>query len=409
MKSTSEKCNANAKSLFPFEEAEQIYDHSEAYSRSLKRYEAAIQIKNNRLARTIRQGILNSFSAKLTCLVASLRHWPNGQTPTLQLILRLAGEISAFRDCGEKVRVQLIAKPNGEFRPICMFGILRKALQTLCLDLLKSAVPESEIEFNRKGRGPEVLSDWMVQFIETEHCKHFVLADVKNFYGSLKNAGIEAHLCRYLPLSVIRNCVLISKEAEVRTAEDSPYSNSNSRPEPFEQAVRQGLPQGSLASNFIASMFLGIPLGASTWEGHVVHYGDDIAIGAHAKDQALSYMKTLASAMSAHPVGPLVLKRCEVRDVYQGVDFVKYRYRLNSFTNTAHVRPSYISYLRFEERVRERTLAVSKDISLETVLHYTKRWAASHPRWQLKPTSLDLAETTAIVAWDKAERTREVY
>ena len=129
-----------------------------------------------------------------------------------------------------------------------------------------------------RGRGIELASDRICEMVEAEDCDRFILADIKEFFGSLEQERVRDVMP--LPGQVVSNYLLITPSVPVEVYADlplPPHICTN-----LEKAVRQGIPSGSRASSVIASMLLGPSLQASiqaSW-GRIVVYGDDIAIGA---------------------------------------------------------------------------------------------------------------------------------
>src|SRR4029078_1303103 len=92
---------------------------------------------------------------------------------------------------------------------ICRFGIRRKAIQTLCKHILLAAYSMPAFDCSTpKGRGAEVASDRVFQIAAQEHCSFFVLADIKNFFGSLEQETVGKMLP--LPGPGGRNYLLIT-------------------------------------------------------------------------------------------------------------------------------------------------------------------------------------------------------
>ena len=115
----------------------------------------------------------------------------------------------------------------------------------------------------------------------------------------------------------------------------------------IEGAVLQGLPQGSRTSNIIAGLLLGPELRSSTSVDRVVVHGDDAAVAACSLAEAKALQKALPEVLAAHPAGPFLLNRCEIRHVGDGFDFLKYRHRRDPFTGEVRLHPAGKCYWRF--------------------------------------------------------------
>jgi hypothetical protein len=147
------------------------------------------------------------------------------------------------------------------------------------------------------------------------------------------------------------------------------------------EAVQRGIPQGSSASPYIASMLLGPTLEGLPFRERVVGFCDDIAIGACTIEDATAIKETLQQALEQHPAGPLRLKRCEIGDINAGFDFVKYRHgRCPSWFGGGYwSRPSHSSYRKFEAEVVERTIKAN---TWPEILRYMALWTKSFRRWK---------------------------
>jgi len=164
-------------------------------------------------------------------------------------------------------------------------------------------------------------------------------------------------------------------------------------PHPFDGTGQKRIPQGSRASGYIASLLLGSALEQFAPMQRVVIYGDDIAIGARNKKEAKALMEALVSALESDPAGPFRFKRCEVKDVREGFDFLKYHFKKKSFLFGGEIvlRPSNMSYFRFKRNVID--IVKSKTSKGESgwvidVFTYRTNWLRAFPRWKRNPLSL---------------------
>lgn len=93
-------------------------------------------------------------------------------------------------DCGEAVNAWAEPKRSGKgWRPVCCFGPKRRALHTLCADLLSAKFQADEFDYQVKGRGAESASDRIVGLIE-KGFHYFVLADIENFFRSVQQQSV---------------------------------------------------------------------------------------------------------------------------------------------------------------------------------------------------------------------------
>ena len=96
--------------------AEEVVKHGQRYEHLLRGLGAAEAAGNRRKVREIQDLILRSYSAKLVCLVRSIRPedlW------TPEAIKQIAGLLDPRKNCGEKIGVRAEPKASGAgWRPI---------------------------------------------------------------------------------------------------------------------------------------------------------------------------------------------------------------------------------------------------------------------------------------------------
>jgi hypothetical protein len=377
--------------------AKELRSHAERHSIFLDRLEKASALGDQRRARTEQIRILKSYSSRLVCLVRCAER-KDEFTP--ETIAQVAQSLNPWADPQESISAWAEPKSSGEgWRPICSFGPKRRALHMLCGDIITARFGTEDVDFLRKGRGSDYASDHINNLIEEKEYEFFVLADVKEFYRSVQQGSLQEALG--LPRAVVTHCILVAPDAHLSLIGDLPI---NTTIETFDGAVRQGLPQGSRASNLIAGLLLGPALREIASADRIIVHGDDIAIAARNGEGAESLKKALSGVLESHPAGPFQLKRCEVHHVNDGFDFLKYRHKRDWLTGKVHRRPASKSYWRYTLRVVDIARAEPIDEGIRRVARYRRNWMRSFPRWRWNSISKLLLWLTTGEALKKGIR-----
>lgn len=361
--------------------------HVETYIKSLSQLREAAVKHDKRRVRHLTRTILKSFSAK----VAGVLRCYGGvfsEDVRASNILTLANELDAFAPVNELIRVQLIAKDFNGIRCVCDFGPRRRALQEICGDILQVVHPLESFDYGARGRGVEAASDKIVEMFEKEGCTHFIIADISNCFGSLEQSGVIKALP--FPSNVTSNVLLVTEADKItlwtKDMDIECYIHNNTHIiEWIEQAVRRGIPQGSPASSLIASFLLGPSLKALPCGNRIVLYGDDIVIGACNENEAQAYVEAFKKIMKTHPAGPLELKTCEIVNIRDGFETLKYHYQSKS--EGVWRRPSKKSFKRFERRLVGKLKDCDRSLGEQLAVDYTRRWIGSFGRWTKHPNS----------------------
>jgi hypothetical protein len=352
---------------------------AKSYVRSLDRLGKAISAGHARKIRAAQDMLLKSHSAMFVCLIRSV-HKDDGLT--LEQLREAAEELDPWTDPGEAVQIRLFPKSsNGpgslNFRPICVFGPLRKALQTLCADQILCLHGTEPVDFMQKGRGTEAAASHIQSLIQ-EGLEHFVVADVKNFYGSVRQECLESVLG--IPVQVLRNCAFLAPSVSLVLPMHSLYKYDV----PYDVLtgmVRKGLPQGSRTSTKIAGLLHGPVLRQIAPANRIVCHGDDIAIAAHDESEANALKNALQVAFEAHPAGPFRLRTCTVQRVDKGgLDFLKYLVTKDGHTGELRYRPAGKCIYRYYGRAVQMTD--------EELAEYLLQWINAFPRWEPTPEDL---------------------
>ena len=353
--------------------AAEVRGHAEQHEKMLQRLRTASLANDGVEIKKVQRIILRSYSSKIACLV---RSGQKDDKPTADWMRASAGAIAPWKDCCEPINAWAKPKILGQgWRPVCAFGPRRRALQTLVVDILVAKFGIDPFNYVAKGRGADAASDRIVSLIEAGY-EWFVVADIKDFYRSVQQESVES--ITGLPKGVVINTVLIPPSTQI-IADNLPIGVSI---DAFDGAVRSGLTQGSRTSPFVASRLLGLALGQIAPADRIVAYGDDIAIAASSKLEADALSKALIGSLKSHPAGPFCLKRCDVMNASNALDFLKYRHRIDLFTDEVKRRPSPHCYLNYERRVRLFSQANKPIKAFRLAARYRYRWMRSFPRWR---------------------------
>jgi RNA-directed DNA polymerase len=296
---------------------------------------------NKRKIRGAKAVIFRSYSSKLTCLILSM----TCKIP-ISTLKAYASELNPALDCGEVVHAKALTKSSGfGWRPICSFGPKRRGLQRLLSEIISLQFPPNETDYLTKGRGAERASDQLVIMNSEVGILHFVVADISNFFRSVQVGKISELID--MPEAVVQNSLLINQTLHLSIVGGLPPDTTVKS---LTGAAREGLPQGSRASQTIAAIILGRMLSEVSSAQLAVTHGDDIIIGAVSSKGACASKIALSAVLENHPAGPFHLKRLEIVSLQEGFNFLQYRHRYDLLDNVVRRRPSAASYARYHQR-----------------------------------------------------------
>lgn len=394
MKSQRVGCaQQKALKFFGAEFAVEVVRHAERHELLLYCLRRAVASGKQRKIREAQDRLLRDYSSKLISLVRSIDK--NGKV-TVESLKAMAAGLSAFSDCGEEVLVKPKAKSSGAgWRPLCRFGLKRTALQTLCVDIIAAKFGDDPDDYLIKGRGADRASDWIVDRIEKEDSQSLVVGDIKNFFPSINWEWIAD--ATGLPPQVVKHCLIISDEAALKPC--LPLPENTTFPS-FAGTVRHKVPQGSRASNVIASLVLGPTLRSLVTHDRLAYYGDDFAIVVDSNEEGQALTIALHEIFQSHPAGPFQLKRCEVVRATAGFSFLSYHHRFELDTGKVWRRPSGSSYRNYERRVIEIARDYSGKEAVRRVARYRFNWIRAFPRWKWTTFSKTLLWLTTHDAFE---------
>jgi RNA-directed DNA polymerase len=366
--------------LFGQQFAKEIEGHADKYQGLLSKLAAACACGKSKRARETQHLIFKSFSAKLVCLVRSL---DDAHGLTIEKVKSTADQLDPFSDCGENVVAWAKEKSSGlGWRPICSFGPKRQALHRLVVDVLQARFGDDNINFLSRGRGAERASDRIVELHEKHEYSHFVIADIQNFFRSVQ-VGMVSELIG-LPEAIVDNCILINSTVPLSIGGGFPPDCTI---QTLDGAAREGIPQGSRASQVVAAILLGPALRSVTSEERVILHGDDITLAAQHAGDATTLKKALIETLESHPAGPFRIKHCDINTFQEGFNFLQYRHRCDPFNDHAYRHPSSRSYARYRKRVVQTFLTYKFPDAFKRIAKYRYLWIKSFRQWKWNPLS----------------------
>lgn len=305
----------------------------------------------------------------------------------------LSRSLSPWRDCGEPVHLKLVGKANGGSRPVAAYRLKRRSLLQLCCFALNAAWGPSELDYNLRGRGVHAAIAALKSTVGN-HFDHLVLVtDVKDCFSSF-GQGETAELLP-LPKSVVELTMLIHEDVPILSSTGTHVSSSD------RDRLRQGIPQGSPASQIVASRFISDGIGSVAHDGVCLQFSDNILIAGHHKGAVLAQYNSLIERFAAHHAGGLTLHHTKMRDlVEQGIDWLGHRVWLHDPDDAwlPLAKPSKSNVMRFDDRLMEAVMEAEPEKRADLVIDRVRGWIASFKEWQLSADMID-AEVNKRLGW----------
>lgn len=373
-----------------------------SHQKQLDKLRVVVDAGSEEYGRRLARSILASYSAKICGVVRTIQ----GDT-NFKEIVRAAGELDLFDSLQEPVQQVVAGGPGRAPRFVLNFGPCRRAAQRIVADVLDVMLPRFEFDHLAKGKGPEHSMLRLQHLIEEEGHDQVVVADVKSCFRSVDKEKIVTMLP--IPHQVTRHTALVGEDVTVtaptRIKEELfnlPMLLAEHISIEADTAARQGLPQGGSTSSLIMSRaVLGPLLAAAGFSDRLVLYGDDIAICAKGMGQARETFKALRSSLENSPAGPLSIGRHSITPISEVVNFTKYGFKRTS-EGPLRIRPSWLSYQRYAEKVKAKALKGDPASADERVSPYRRVWPLAFPLWEPTPASLDLLWVTTFEAQQDA-------
>src|SRR6266567_7797093 len=176
----------------------------------LTRIKKAHRAGDRRQLRYLIQQFLTSFDARLTAtrLASSKMRWD--RRPKKSQLKSIAENLNAYQGTREGVRLILIRKGPGKFRPTLDFGIENRALQYLVRSVLYAIADLHPRQFATRGGPPAAIAQ-VAKAIRAGNV-HAREIDIKDFYSSFDGNKLVDLIP--LPKKVIER-VLLSRHLNI--------------------------------------------------------------------------------------------------------------------------------------------------------------------------------------------------
>jgi len=193
--------------------------------------------------------ILNSPAAKLSALVRTI-YYDHGASPyTLTELRKRARALFPYARIDEPVKLHFKVKDSGELRPVLSFGRQRRALQTLCADILHVLLPAYSFDFMEKGNGgADGAAEHLGSIIKEGNYDFVLTADIRNCFRSVNKAGIAQLLPLLAP--VTNNVLLVPDDTTIRKEPQGRRGTSTRPPPSIRPQSRYSGPPGNTAGFF---------------------------------------------------------------------------------------------------------------------------------------------------------------
>jgi hypothetical protein len=306
---------------------------------------------------------LNSFDAKLMAVRRAYEQLPIHLRPDKAELPAIAQRIDPWKGSSEEVRVHYKRKssdPNDR-RPIMNFGIENRALQYLVLGVLEKLFQPHPRQYHNKG---VTLAVSQVAKAMADGTVYAYELDITNCFQSFDGKKLAS----LIPLpKEVTDQVIISQHLNLKGATNNIYDpigpadgDESLKLIPALAHARRGIPQGSAASSIVAEMVLALSLNAVPELGRVFSYADNVLLLSTSKNNAVTMMKALRSALEAHPVGRLRPK-VKFFDAGEPIDFLGHR--LTRLNEKVHIAPTLENQEKFEARVVHHLALLKQKLS----------------------------------------------
>ncbi|MCO4090736.1 MAG: hypothetical protein HEQ34_02135 [Sphingorhabdus sp.] len=285
--------------------------------------------------------------------------------------------VNVLRPSGELVISWEQAKRTLGVRTICAFGPISRAAQEMVSHIIFVVAGPSPYEFAQSRRGRDAAARVSLHNIKHKGVRWFGLADVSNCFPSINREMVKQAL-PFLPWSIIDATIFIHDDTDISaTSLNGDKANNKSV-----NAIRQSLPQGSLASLLVTSKVLQPHLDALSAPLIIIHV-DDVMIGAKTEEQIQANLIALTSSMKKTSGGSLHLTTqvCKLGD--PEMDYLGYRFRQEWMLAGGFGRafPAKRSFRQLHVRIARKLLLIPEKFWAETIEIECARWIRSFPAW----------------------------
>ncbi|WP_435416864.1 reverse transcriptase domain-containing protein [Parerythrobacter aurantius] len=279
---------------------EYIYEVAEAHEEWMRRLRRASISGDNGKCRALIGLALNSKQMKAFAYVMAHRKLPLKDLKASKLskdvLDKMGQRLNPFGKQKGMIVLEVTPKPCGGKRTVQSFPKHVLALQALVADILIATGHRNPYDFNERWRGPDTAARRIGDEI-ANGLRYWLSADVSNFYPSIRPAKLPD---LNLPWQVLRWVICANR-----------YLPMKGGTEEEKKMARQGLPQGSPASNVIASDLIGrVFQGLPETEIYMGSFTDDLVFGARDRTTIEQVEAQLTLMMAEHPAGPFFFKDC---------------------------------------------------------------------------------------------------
>lgn len=319
---------------------------------------------------------VHSSSAAKT-IAFLLAYPPNRASLTWDQVKTHSKRVNVLRPSGEQVISWEKTKRTKGARTICAFGPISRAAQQMVSHIIFVVAGPSPYEFAQSGRGRDAAAQVTLHSIKHKGVRWFGLADVKDCFPSISREMVKQVL-PFLPRSIIDATIFIHNETDISaTSLNRDKANNKSV-----NAIRQSLPQGSLASLLVASKVLQSHLDALSAPLVIIHV-DNVMIGAKTEEQIQANLIALTSSMEKTSGGSLQLisEVCRIGD--PEMDFLGYRFRRNwrAWGGFGRAYPANRSFRQLHFRLARKLLLIPEKLWTKTIEQECACWIRSFPAW----------------------------
>jgi hypothetical protein len=344
----------------------------------LEKIEGARKRGRRRRVRRLVKLYLRSVAGRVRAVALAAQRVDPDMSP--QDVLRVARQINVWHRCEEPAYFRNDPKPNGGFRTTCRFGLVNQARQLLVRDVLTAALELPPFIYDVRGRGGTRAGGQVILDNMRRGYRWAVVADVASCFPSFSRRGVPRMLP--LPREVVWNVLFADGLNLVPESSNSGHQYNSAVCRGHPQCGPAGLPQGSRVSNLVASLLLSVLGQALTGDVVLVMFRDDIVVLARTRREADAVVSALYSALHRHPAGPLLMKRCDVRRVADGFDFLGYRFQ--DRYGIASATPSDKNFQEIQHRCLRAYIddvfsGHNEPLFVEAVC---RRWLAAFPLWR---------------------------
>jgi hypothetical protein len=364
---------------------------------TLRRYGWAGQEGLNERARRLEYHLCTSYGFRL---IGVLHGYPKKSAKiTWAEVRQLANRANPHCSPGGAVTVAQLEKIDGGYRPITTFQRVARANQSMARDLIHVRNGHSRYEYAQRGRGREKLISSINNSNRNGGVRALGTLDVKDCFLGIRREAVSAVIS--LSKAIINNTIYIHHDVPIvmKTALIS------------ENAVRAGLPQGSLSSVVVAGKVLE-PCLAKLQSRFVGSYIDDVQIGEGSVEEVQATLDTLAVALKEqHPNSPLFVKCMNAFKIGRHANILGYwpRPQPAKYGGGLKFSPSETALRRFYCRLTVKLLQRPASSWDEVTEEQTLAWGASYQHWGGKLGGLEFAQTAyhAVIAplFDEAHKT----